>query len=31
MSVGLGPPVPDRSQSKPTTFSKPTSLIHNGL
>lgn len=30
MSVGLGPPVPDRSQSKPTAFSKPASLIHDG-
>lgn len=31
MSVGHGPPAPDRAQSKPTTFSKPTSLTHNGL
>ncbi len=30
MSVGLGQPVPDRSQSKPTAFSKPASLVHDG-
>ena len=30
MSVGLDPPFPDRSQSKPTAFSKPASLFHDG-